>query len=260
MSGPCDPSTLCLHLPLLLVCACATAEDTTTRDIAVSIEDASFVEDGVHPSYFKDGWAVTFSRFMVSIGDVTLNGSSLEDGSQSYRIVDVVRASDESALVLGSALRTSEHPHALVGTLGFTVASAVDPVAGNVDDADIERMRTGQYAVYVEGTAQRGDEIKQFSWGLTTGNTYARCVSTASFADEEPRAKIGVRGDRLFADGELVFDPFAAADANNDGEISEEELRGAEATLGGVDLWTWLEGQTGALVLVDGSQCPAKPS
>lgn len=247
-----------LHVSLLLLGACAAGEESVERDITVSLVDASFVEDGVHPSAIKDDWMITFSALQVSIGDLMLEGSSLDDESQQYRIVDLVRAGEP--LVLGHAQRTSEHPHALINGIGFSIAPAADPVAGNVDDSDVERMRTGSYSLYVEGTAQRGEETKHFSWGLTAGNAYRDCVSQTSFADEEPQVTISVRGDRLFGDEELVFDPFAASDANADGEIEEAELRDSDATLGGKNLWTWLEARAGALVSVEGSPCTVKPS
>ncbi|MDC0668350.1 hypothetical protein [Nannocystis radixulma] len=258
MSGSWDRFMLRLHVSLLLLSACAASEGTAERDISVLLADASFVEDGIHPSTIKDGWAVTFSQLQVSIGDVVLEDLSLDDTAQQYQIVDVVRAGE--GLILGSAHRTSEHPHSLIGGIGFTIASAAGSVAGNVDESDVERMRTGLYSIYVEGTAQRGEETKSFSWGLTAGNAYMDCISQASFADEEPQVTISVRGDRLFGDEELVFDPFAASDANADGEIEEAELRNSELTLEGKNLWTWLEVHAGTLFSVEGSPCTLKPS
>lgn len=255
--GRCNPSMVRLHVSLALLSACAASEASVERDVTVSIADASFVEDGVHPTTVKDGWVITFSELQVSIGDVMLEDSSL-DVSPPYRIVDLVSAGE--GLVLGSAQRTSEHPHSQINGIGFTIAAAADPVAGNVDESDVERMRAGSYAVYVEGTARRGEETKSFSWGLTAGNAYSDCVSQSSFADEEPRVAISVRGDRLFGDQELVFDPFAASDANADGEIEEAELRNSDVTLGGENLWTWLEARASALFSVDGSPCTVKPA
>lgn len=259
--GPCNPSMRRLHvaLSLSLLSACAAADEVSVeRDITVSLADASFVEDGVHPSTVKDGWVITFSELQVSIGDVILEDAPLADNSQQYRIFDLVRAGE--GLVLGRGLRTSEHPHALVHDIGFTIAPAADPAAGNVDESDVERMRAGSYSIYVEGTAQRGEETKHFSWGLSAGNAYRDCSSQASFADEEPRVTISVRGDRLFGDRELVFDPFAASDANADGEIDEAELRDSDVTLGGKNLWTWLEAQAGTLFSADGSPCTVEPA
>lgn len=258
--GPRNPSMLRLHvsLTLSLLSACAAGEDSVERDITVSLADASFVEDGVHPSTVKDGWVITFSELQVSIGDVTIEDSSLDDISPQYRIVDLVAAGE--GFVLGSVQRTSEHAHALVNGIGFTIAPAADPVAGNVDESDVERMRAGSYSIYVEGTARRGEETKYFSWGLTAGNAYKNCTSQASFADEEPRVTISVRGDGLFGDQELVFDPFAASDANADGEIEEAELRNADVTLGGKNLWTWLEAQASTLFSVEGSPCTVEPA
>ncbi|MDC0721121.1 hypothetical protein [Nannocystis bainbridge] len=260
MFGSWNPAILRLHvsLSLLLSSACAAGEDPVERDITVSLADASFVEDGTHPSTVKDGWVITFSELQVSIGDVMLEGSPLDDTSPQYQIVDLMEAGE--GFVLGSAQRTSERPHALIRGIGFTIAPAADPVAGNVDESDVERMRAGSYSVYVEGTAQRGGETKDFSWGLTAGNAYRDCISQTSFADEEPQVTISVRGDRLFGDEELVFDPFAASDANADGEIEEAELRNSDVMLGGKNLWTWLEAQASTLFSVDGSPCTVEPS
>lgn len=257
MPGSWNPSIVPLHVCLCLLGACAADDDPVERDVTVWMVDASFVDDGLHPSNVEDGWTVTFSRLQVSIGEVTLGGAPLDEPSQRYQIVDLVRAGE--GLILGSVHRTSDHPQATVGKLEFAVAPAVDPVAGNVEGAEVERMR-GLYSVYVEGTAQRGEDIKRFSWGLTTGNVYTDCFSPARFTDEEPRVTIHVRGDRLFGDDELVFTPFAAADANADGEIEEEELRSSDLTLGDKDLWTWLEDHAGGLFFVDASQCPLQSS
>ena len=258
--GPQNPSMLRLHvaLSLSLSSACAAEKEPVERDISVSLADASFVEDGIHPSTVKDGWVITFSALQVSIGDVMIEDSSLDDTSPQFRIVDLVPAGE--GFVLGSVQRTSEHPHALVSGVGFTVAPAADSVAGNVDESDVERMHAGSNSVYVEGTARRGEETKSFSWGLTAANVYTHCSSQASFADEEPRVTISVRGDRLFGDRELVFDPFAASDANADGEIEAAELRDSDITLGGENLWTWLEAHASTLFSVEGSPCTVKPA
>src|SRR5690606_27829137 len=129
-------------------------------------------------------------------------------------------------------------------------------------------------SVDIEGTATRGDEIKRFHWRLDAPTRFAACETTTTVPEGgEGRFEITIHADHLFYDSlvssepALRFDAFAAADADDDGLITPEELAAADigaydaGSEGGVDdLWAWLLAQTRTLGHVDGeAHCHASP-
>ena len=89
--------TVALLPALILVAACGTEGEGT---VAVTAYGESFIEDGIPASEVGDGWAVDFSRFDVSIEDVTVAGADITvPGS-----VDLSESSSGEGHELGSAL------------------------------------------------------------------------------------------------------------------------------------------------------------
>jgi hypothetical protein len=113
-----------------------------------------------------------------------------------------------------------------------------------VPEADKQLMIDGGYSLFASATATKGAVQKRFAWGFATGTRYNECHSEQDGRDEAGivvtnngsiEAQLTTHGDHLFYDRlqaspdpaiatSLRFDTLAAADANDDGEVTLSEL------------------------------------
>lgn len=233
-------TSLCLLSNLLLLSACGTTEEGT---VIVTAYGESFIEDGIPAPDVGDGWAVDFSRFEVSIRDVTVAGTAIEVPAA----IDLSASSSGAGHELGSALvGAGKHTGA-----SFTIAR-----------------------VEVVGTATKGTATKSFDWVFDRATRYERCDTTTHVTDGgRATFQITVHADHLLYDSlvssepEVLFQPLADADADGDGVITQPEL--AARDIGGYDpgsedgvddLWAWLNALARTLGHVDGEgHCHAVP-
>jgi hypothetical protein len=112
-------------------------------------------------------------------------------------------------------------------------------------------MLAGKYSFYVEATATKEDVTKHYAWGFAIGTNYHECHSEQDGKDEagivvtnnsETVVELTTHGDHLYYDRlqaspdpaivtSLRFDTIAAADKDDDGEITLEELNAAPLNL-----------------------------
>ncbi len=198
------------------------------------------------PFLTADGWMVSYDRFLLSIGEASLEG----DSCASYYNADYRRILD---MQIGGAQKLS-----ILYALGpcyFTVRVAgpeTDSVLGEgVSDADKTFMGTpGSDAygtnrgisVFALGRATKGGVTKTFSWAFRDPVSYDGCTPLeGDAATDEFDLRGGaaatfdlhVHGEALFYDtldpaiAVPRFAPFAAADdeyGNGDGAITLAEL------------------------------------
>jgi hypothetical protein len=221
-----------LAIPCLtLACSSTDGEGTVT----VTAYGESFIEEGIPASEMSDGWEIEFDHFDVTIEDVKLGGEELSD----IESVDLSKNSSGEGHELGTLL-VSEGDHT---ESSFSIT--------HVD---------------VEGQATKGDVTKTFHWIFDQPTTYGECETTTSVDDGGSSTfQITVHADHLFYDSlvaeepALLFGPLAAADEDDDGEITEEELSSTDIGAydpgsedGIEDLWAFLNGQAKTLGHVDG--------
>lgn len=226
----------CLSLALL---GCGNASGT----VNVTAYGEEFIEEGIPAGHVEDGWSIEFARFAVTFSEVTVGGTML----QGAITVDLSEASDGDGQALG-ALEVIEGDH---GDSSFV----------------IERVE-------VDGSASLGDEEKSFSWVFEGAVSYHECETTTSVVRGEAATfQVTVHADHLFYDSlvaeepKLRFQPLSDADADNDGEITQAELKDTDigaydpGSAGDInDLWTFLNAQIATLGHVDGeSHCHATP-
>lgn len=223
----------CMLSALFFSGACSSSEGEGT--VTITAYGESFIEDGIPADEMDDGWSVSFSRFDVSIEDVTVGGASIEVDDA----VDVSRSSDGAGHVIGSSIvREGDHTGP-----GFSITR-----------------------VEVEGSAIKDDVTKTFSWVFDEGTLYSACETTTSVEDGGSSIfQITIHADHLFYDSlvaeepQLLFQALADADADDDGAITEVELSAADVGAydpgsdGDADnLWTFLVAQTRTLGHADG--------
>ena len=210
--------------------------------VEVRVYGEEFIEEGIPAADMADGWEITFSRFDVTVTDVTVAGVTLADGTT----LDITTPSDgEGQLLTDGAVPTGRH----------------------ADSSYVIR------SVAIEGTAQKDAETLSFAWVLDAPTSYASCETETRVTTSAPGVfQVTVHADHLFYDSlvseepELRFDALAAADTDEDNEITEAEL--AAAGVGSYDvgnediddLWSWLLAQSRTLGHVDGEgHCDAAP-
>ena len=225
---------LLLALPLALCLLTGCGDDGGTGTIDVRIYGESFIEDGIPAGDMNDDWAVDFSRFEVELQDIVVAGTALSDPAP----LDVSEGSDGEGHEVGT-LTVDAGDH---GEPSFTIAR-----------------------VEVEGSAEQGGVSKTFSWVFDSPTRYEQCeTSTQVEQDGTATFQVTVHADHFFYDSlvaeepQLLFQPLADADTDDDAEITEAELGAAD--IGGYDpgnediddLWTWLIAQSRTLGHVDG--------
>ena len=214
-----------------LLCGCSSESGSVTA-VAYGEE---FIEEGIPADTVDDGWAIHFDHYRVTIRDVTVGGSTLDDAVT----VDLTEPSDGEGQELGS----------------------LELSPGDYTDSSFVIDR-----VEVEGSAEKDDETKTFSWVFDQAIAYGECDTTTEVTSgEAARFQVTVHADHMFYDStvsthpQLLFQPLADADSDGDGEIEEAELWETDigaydpGSAGGIDdLWAFLEAQARTLGHVDG--------
>lgn len=224
-----------LRCMFTLACACIAASCAAGEgEVEVRTWGEAFIEDGIPADELADGWAIEFGRFEVELRDVSIAGASVEDPDP----IDLAQASEGRGQLIGRA--------------------AVP--AGDHEDAAFTIVR-----VQLEGSAEQGGVVKTFAWTFDTPVAYMDCETLT----EVPRNGVGelqitVHADHLFYDSlvseepALRFDAIAAADTDNDGEVSMAELMATDigaydpGNLAIDDLWSFLAAQAQTMGHVDG--------
>ncbi|WP_342377483.1 hypothetical protein NVS55_39240 [Myxococcus stipitatus] len=231
-----------LGLSCLGLVACS--EGTGTVTFTTYGED--FIEKGIPAAEgdkagFADGWSVTFSKFLVVIGEAKVEThDEVAARSTQARVFDVHKPGPVLVETFKD-LAAREWDH-----VSYAIAPSATAVAGNADAADVERMKAEGFSVYIEGVATKGRDTKRFGWGFKTNTLYEHCESPELGAgvtvpkDGEETVQLTIHGDHLFfddlqsPDAKMRFNAIADADrlgiAGPDGEVTLDELAAVDLT------------------------------
>jgi hypothetical protein len=231
---------------VLALAACVVLTGCGDDDPAVGSGDGTarfetwgeeYIEQGIPASELEDGWSVTYSKFLVVIGDVYVADDELGSGGSlaQHRLLDLVTPGphdlgETTGLVEGNWRRVSFR------VAPMSVAAETHPSA-SADDAAL--MQAGGYSVYVEGSATDGTVTHTFRWGFTDDTRYEDCVDVNGGQEVQGilvpdgaavDVQLTIHGDHLFyddlssGDALLRFQNMADADADADGEVTLAEL------------------------------------
>lgn len=222
---------------LLALTACLPAD---TRPEPGSFATTVVGEEAIRTGFAtSDGWDVAFDEFLISLGEVGLEGDDCNPYAESdyLRILDM-RQPNAQRLNLMYALGSCE--------FSFLVEDpSRDAVLGaGVDEADKNMMRSAGsdtfvensgVALYVAGSAVRDDELYRFAWSFRHNLQYTDCGTVEFESGASDEVEIHVRGRVLFQqnledDSPLQFDAFASADVDGDHDITLEELNSVTLT------------------------------
>ena len=239
-------------------------DGSATGTLGLELCGEEYIEDGIPATEFEDGYVVTFDKFLINLGEITVakEGSSPAIDEQEMRVWDLTMP---GPFDLASAeASTGHYDHTAYSITGATVAS----VSGNATDDDLQLMIDEGYSVYVVGSATDGATTKIFAWGFHTETVYDPCHSEAVLDDgSEATVQITIHGDHLFYDDAvstspgLLFSEIALADANDDSEVTASELVDHDITtlsnygVGSLDIfnmWDFISHMTTTLGHIDG--------
>ncbi len=193
-------------------------------------------------SGFVDGWSVKYERFLINFENITIADG---DDEVVERFSDS-KLFDNTAPGVKPIVTFSDVPARAWAQVGFEVV----PVTGDTklgdgatnDDRDL--MAAEGYSLYVEGLATNGESVKRFKWGFGSSTRYTNCRSEENGKVQEGivvknnsdmEVQLTTHGDHLFYDRlqasadpavatSLRFQAIADADADDDGEVTLEEL------------------------------------
>ncbi len=235
----------------LLLAACLPGDTRPPPAVIhLTVEPSSAVTEGVTT---VDGWHISFERLLVGIGDANLG--ALGDGvgqidtsvCTSYANANYERLFD----VTVGGRQTLSDIYGL-GTCGVSFSITVPwwrdtPLGAGVSVEDLAFMRDSTHntvetnrarSMYVRGQATRDTTTKRFEWSFPQWTVFRGCVNAdeMGFASDVVLTSgavldlpVVVHGEELFRerpsnDSPLRFDSLAAADADGDQMITQEEL------------------------------------
>lgn len=221
----------------------------------------AFVEAGIPAVEVADGWAIRFSEFVVSIGEVSVDGRDRRELPGWY-VFDLARPSDGEGHLLG----TVEAPFGDYETLRYRIGEPGELMGGNATPSQVDFLTERKAALHVVGTATKGDRTVALDWTFPISFGHKCSVSARVDGNERGGTQLTIHADHLLLDdlgpnGAVSFDLIAGADADKDGVVVPAELAQVNILVeeryqtGGRDirdLWTFIGNLALTLGHVDG--------
>lgn len=192
----------------LAACTGASGAGSGSLDVYVlpeeTISDGLVAGDG--DENLRDGWNVTYTRFLVSLGHFSASVSTMPDqtlSEESIHVVDLERVTSSGFLLAQfNDVRATRWDR-----VGFRIPNAD---ANTVCSTDVEAdacsvMKSEGLSLWIAGTVTKdGAEPLQFDWKLTAGTDYADCENgdgILGFAVPDggsQQIELSVHGDHWF--------------------------------------------------------------
>jgi hypothetical protein len=224
------------HAALLSGCSWDDeAEGSGNASFNVWGED--YIEREIPAGDVEDGWRIKFSKFLIVLGDISVADKNAGAAGKvgSTQLLDLVSPGPHDVGAL-NGIEARGWDEVGYSVLAIQPSTAVHSSATG-DDATL--MRNGGFSVYVAGTAANGGATKTFGWGFTNSTRYDDCVAEVD-GKETPgiavtsggneSVQLTIHGDHFFyddlasPDALVRFNAMAAADTNDNGEVTLEEL------------------------------------
>ncbi|MFI5298421.1 MAG: hypothetical protein ACHREM_10005 [Polyangiales bacterium] len=215
--------------------------------VVVNVTGSVAVAGGIPREATTDGWSISFDRFLITIGNASLEG----DACSPYNDAGYRRVFDGSALepqrlsilyglgTCGFSFRVRNPDFDSLLTAGVT---ADDLTMLRTPGTDTYATTDSAVSVYVRGHAQKGSANKTFTWsyrqprlrfdGCAVDATSSYVLTTIN-ANDALTFELALHAEALFQDAldpavaRLRFAPYADADdvtGNGDGDVSLDEL------------------------------------
>ena len=246
------PVALCLALTLVAACssdgttsdAGAPASGTGTAQLIVVAEDSipEGLQSGTDPENLKDGWSITYDRFLVTIGGVV---AARSDNGASTSAPDVFVLDLRNAPTTGYVLAEWKGLSAArYDKFSFSLPNAKPgaKLLAPTKQTDLDFMTKEGFSVYFEGAASKGAEKLTFKWGFRAGTSFADCATTegqAGFAVPSGgtvQVKPTIHGDHWFFTNvtqgaeltERRAEWIKTCDKDNNKDVTLDELKACD--------------------------------
>jgi hypothetical protein len=192
------------------------------------------------PLQTVDGWSIKFDRYLVHVSAVSVVGiDGVVAASATPQIID--HAAPGSKSLLSATVRTARHWEDVSFQIAPADATATATPLDPATDEDRDMMEKEGLSLYIEATATKADVTKTLKLGFKSATTFKTCEGDLGGArvrglvvppDGNDTADVVMGAEVLFSDdlgapgAVLRADAIAAADIDNDGIITTDDLHG----------------------------------
>ena len=200
---------------------------------------ANGLKPGTELENVQDGWTISYSRYLVTVGNFRARRSDTGDsiGDPSIHVLDLKAAPTSGYVVKEltniAAVRWDK--------FGYDIANAkagATPLAPTTQ-ADADFMIQNGYSVYYEGAGVKGGKTITFKWGFAAGTSFDDCASPdgvpgfAVPAGGTVQVKPTLHGDHQFFDNitqgveitKRLAQWLETCDSDANGELTIDELK-----------------------------------
>lgn len=170
---------------LMAVSAGCSSDDGTsgggTGNVQIFVVPEDTVANGLEPGtddeQVQDGWAITYDRYLVAIGNFrarrTDTGEALSD--PTVYVLDLKNAPTSGYV----AKEFRDVAAARWDKFGYDIpnAKAGAKILPPTTQADADFMIQNRYSVYYEGSAEKGGDKITFKWGFSAGTSFDDCAT-----------------------------------------------------------------------------------
>lgn len=234
----------------LLVCGCSSDDAAGTGKVQVQLEAEETISEGLSKGEDVENardYAVSYSKYLVAIGDVQLGKSST---GQQLQDANVYIADLKQVGAQGVQLASFEDISAgQWDEFGYELAlpNANTRSLGYVSENDLQQMVDNGWTYWIEGTVERsvaeGGPV-EFVLQTAVPTLFDRCgidgqPGLAVVADGVATGTITIHGDHIWfnkfptgSEGTVERRSawLIAADTDKDGKVSTEDLAALDAT------------------------------
>lgn len=249
-------------LPLILLPACG---GTGTWTLEVWGED--YIEEGIDDTVFADGCSMTYDTFVVAFHDRAL----LDDDGEAVATIpgtavwDLVPAGPQTTGSVEAPARTWRNVGVRIAPPETDDLSAL--ASSNVSADELAALKAADASIHIAGTVTCGSDAVTFDLMLPNETAYlCNPENLVVGQGNTGLTQITIHGDHLFynslvdPDAEVVGQFWIDADANDDGALTEAELKATPIAPTGLDvgsepvdtLWDYLVAAGNGVGHIDG--------
>jgi hypothetical protein len=141
-----------------LAVACGGDDEEATGELSVLLQPEATITNGLEPGdeleNIRDGWTVSFDKYLVAIGGVKVGDDAdhIAQASDEFLVVDLKKTSPAGeAFVDFSGLEARRHPY-----FGYSLVHAHDAERdGTVSQEDYDEMVAADATFLIEGTLSK---------------------------------------------------------------------------------------------------------
>ena len=223
-------ATLILALPLLAGC------DGGKGGVELDTWGEEYIEVGIPAAEFEDGWDITFTKFLIHLGHVTVADAEGNVGAKMEgTILFDHKIAGEKPVFTADDLAAGPWENV---SFEAPVATPDAELAEGVTEADKQLLIDNEASVYVAGSGSKDGVTKTFAWVFPVGTVYEKCKGELDGKETSgalvtnggvDQIQLTIHGDHFFYDdlqaenAVLRFDAIAAAD-DGDGDVTLDEL------------------------------------